>query len=198
MLDGAAVPGGSKQCTLQFADGTSLSFDPSAVPPTKPFRYASDLPSLIASWDDHSPDWNPTTDYPIKIYGRPIPIRLWKDLYCRNKALPTEWKQLKHVWGLWREFMKSYQAVTPDDFWKRFSHGSGQRFSFSLISDILRNERKKDDADLARKAINEYGDRFTKEFGYAGRNGQSWVTMEDTTKIARLYRQKKGMECDND
>ncbi|KAK0217979.1 hypothetical protein IW262DRAFT_1495353 [Armillaria fumosa] len=198
MLDGAAQSGGSKQCILHFADGTSLSFDQSAVPPTKPFCYASDLPSLIASWDDHSPDWNPTSDYPIKIYGRPIPIRLWKDLYCHNKALPTEWKQLKHVWGLWHEFMKSYWAVMPDKFWKRFSHRSGECFSFSQILEILWDEQKKVDADLTQRAIKEYGDQFASEFGYAGQNGHPWVTMEDTAKIAQLYRKKKGMESDND
>ncbi|KAK0227012.1 hypothetical protein EDD85DRAFT_975423 [Armillaria nabsnona] len=126
-----AVSGGSKQCTLQFADGTSLSVDQGAVPPTKPFRYALDMTSLIASWDDGSPEWNPTSDYPIKIYECPIPIRLWRDLYCSNNALPGEWKRLKHVWGLWCHFMKSYWALTPDRFWARFLHASGQQFSFS-------------------------------------------------------------------
>ncbi|PBK86690.1 hypothetical protein ARMGADRAFT_1168927 [Armillaria gallica] len=176
-----AVSSGSRQCTLQFADGTSLSVDQGAIPPTKPFQYASDITSLIASWDDGSPEWNPTSDYPIKIYGRPIPIRLWHDLYCLNNALPGEWKQLKHVWGLWRHFMKSYQALTPDRFWARFSHASGQRFSFSRISDILREEWKEADAELTQRAINEYGDRFA-----------------NASKIANLYRKKKGMESQDE
>ncbi|SJL13782.1 uncharacterized protein ARMOST_17230 [Armillaria ostoyae] len=193
-----AVSSGCIQCILQFADGTSLSVDQGAVPPTKPFRYASDLTGLIASWDDGSPEWNPTSDYPIKIYGRPIPIRLWRDIYCRNEAVPGEWKRLKHVWGLWHEFMKSYRALTPDRFWARFSHQSGQRFSFSRISDILREERKEVDGALAQRAIDEYGDRFVSEFGYPGRNRCTWVTMEDAPKIAQLYRKKKGMVSQDD
>lgn len=86
----------------------------------------------------------------------------------------------------------------PDGFWARFSHASGQRFSFSQISDILREEQKEADAELTQRAINEYGDRFASEFGYIGRNECAWVTMIDASKIANLYIKKNGMESQDD
>ncbi len=90
------------QCSLAFADGSTLAIHEGDVPPTQPFCYASDLPNLIRSWDDCSPDWVPSADYPIVIHSRPVPIKYWKALYKRNKKTGGEWEKLRNDWLYWK------------------------------------------------------------------------------------------------
>ncbi|KAK0463133.1 uncharacterized protein EV420DRAFT_1732692 [Desarmillaria tabescens] len=148
------------QCLLVFADGETLAIHQGDVPPTKPFCYASNFPNLIRSWDNHSPDWVPSADYPIIIHGHPIPIKYWKDLYKRNKKTGNEWEKLKNDWLYW----KAYEM--PEAFWAEFSDYQGQRLKYSPIKKILLDRRKDVDFKLAKKVRKEYGDDFINHFGY--------------------------------
>ncbi|KAK0457948.1 uncharacterized protein EV420DRAFT_1270884 [Desarmillaria tabescens] len=207
-LDSAPIPeatsipsdglfGGSKRCVLLLADGTKLIFDQSEVPPTEPFRYASDIQRLINSWDDASSEWNPPSSYPISIQGCAIPIKFWKILYKHNRTTGEEWKRLKNAWNNWRFFMERYQALGPEAFWTRYSNARGQRLSYSRISKHLRDERKANDENLVKRLRQEYGNRFEAEFGYYDKN-KKWVPMTSDSKIARRYRKKMGLGSEED
>ncbi|KAK0440481.1 uncharacterized protein EV420DRAFT_1650498 [Desarmillaria tabescens] len=124
--------GSQIQCSLVFADGEMLIVRQGDVPPMKPFHYASDIPNLIRSWDDHSPDWAPPPNHPIIINGCSIPIKYWKDLYKYNKQTGSEWQKLKNVWSKWRYFIEAYNASgTPEAFWMKISDSRGQKLPFS-------------------------------------------------------------------
>lgn len=185
------------QCSLDFADGETLAIRQGDVPPTQPFCYASNLPNLIRSWDDCSPDWVPSADYPIVVHGRPVPIKHWKALYKRNKKTGGEWEKLRNDWLYWRYFMEEYRAYeTPKAFWDVFSDLQGRRLKYSPIKRILLDRRKDVISELAEKVKKEYGDDFNHQFGY--KKDQVWRPMTDASAIVRLYRKKMGISCDDD
>ncbi|PBK86778.1 hypothetical protein ARMGADRAFT_1086276 [Armillaria gallica] len=136
--DGTTTANNPFQCSLAFANGETLAIHEGDVLPTQPFCYTSNLPNLIWSWDDCSPDWVPSTDYPIVIHGRLVPIKYWKALYKRNKKTGSEWEKLRNDWLYWKYFMKAYQAYeTPEAFWDEFSDLQGWRLKYSPIKKIL-------------------------------------------------------------
>ncbi|KAK0460350.1 hypothetical protein IW261DRAFT_1577661 [Armillaria novae-zelandiae] len=179
------------QCSLSFANGETFVVRESDVPPTQPFCYNTDLPNLIRSWDDHGEDWDPPSNHPINVNGRPIPIIYWRDLYRFNRETGGEWKRLKDTWNNWRYFMEEYNASdTPEDFWTKFSK-SGVRMSFSRIKTILLEERKLANKKMFEEAQRWYGNKFTNHFSY--RRDQTVVPMTDIPSIVKLYKQKKGL-----
>ncbi|KAK0223280.1 hypothetical protein IW262DRAFT_1458286 [Armillaria fumosa] len=68
-----------------------------------------------------------------------------------------EWKRLKSHWSNWQFFMQAYQASrTPEAFWDTFSDSDGQYLKFSLITNILKEKRQKEDNDIVTEAVMIY------------------------------------------
>ncbi|KAK0463171.1 uncharacterized protein EV420DRAFT_1639279 [Desarmillaria tabescens] len=171
--------------------GSHIRFDEMDVPPTKPFRYASNIQKLISSWDDASSEWGPPDDHPIHIQGHPIPIKHWKVLYKNNKAAGMEWHRLKNSWNNWHYFMERYQSLTQDAFWEKYTDPQGQRMSYTRIINSLRNERKDNNAQLVKEAKGKYGDdQFSKEFAYQ-KGKKKRITMRRESDIAQMYCQRR-------
>ncbi|KAK0432392.1 hypothetical protein EV421DRAFT_1742360 [Armillaria borealis] len=169
------APGRALQCTLTFADGTKMTVYKHEVPPTQPFCYTTDLQHLIQSWDDGSADWALPPDHPIIIHGRPIPIKLWGELYRFNKMANT--------------------SGTPEAFWAIFSDSQGQHLKFSHVMRILKEKHQQEDDNVAKEAKRVFDKEFINQFGYK-KEGR-WVRMTRHSDIAKTYRKKIRVEVES-
>jgi len=85
-----------------------------------------------------------------------------------------------------QRIVKSYQDLSPDGFWKKWSV-NGRHLTYTAIIKCLRQERTATDGILARQAKEEYdADEFASKFSY--RCGNQIMIMKTDQKIAERYR----------
>jgi hypothetical protein len=84
-----------------------------------------------------------------------------------------------------QHIVKSYQDLSPDGFWDKFSV-NGKHMTYTAIIKCLRQERTAADKLLADQAKREYGDEFASKFNY--RCGNQILVMKMDQKIAERYR----------
>ncbi|KAK0476303.1 hypothetical protein IW261DRAFT_1314069, partial [Armillaria novae-zelandiae] len=146
-----------------------LFYTEAMLPKNPPTRYGNDVDRLITGWSDGNLYYEKPLIpfYPIVVNGIPIPIKYWQDMYMRKNG--------------------HYEALGPTVFWDRYSDKkTGQRFSFTGISKILRDERKAENVKLVQEARATLGENLNDLLKY--RRGKSMMMMTRVTDIARLYR----------
>ena len=65
--------------------------------------------------------------------------------------------------------------------------------SYTAICTALRKERKGEDAELAAKARQEYGDEFEIKFSYRDTKTGTRKVMSKASSIAKEYKRLKGL-----
>ncbi|KAK0495608.1 hypothetical protein EDD18DRAFT_1106223 [Armillaria luteobubalina] len=145
-----------------FEDLMSESVTDSSVeaelPVKPPTWYGNNLDRLIPCWSDQNPYYN----YPIVVKGVLTLIKYWRKMYLRMNG---QWSELKSPWTKWKYLMESYEALTPIDFWKRYT-----------------NEETVWEAHAA------LGENLNKDFQY--HRGKDVKMITRVWDIARLYREK--------
>jgi hypothetical protein len=92
--------------------------------------------------------------------------------------------------------IQRWRQGSEADFWRDFSDTSGQRLTYTAIIDRLAQERKESDNEMANRAKQEYGDRFSEVFWYK-KNGVRCVKVK-ACDIAKQYRGMKSITDDID
>ncbi|KAK0213651.1 hypothetical protein IW262DRAFT_1466981 [Armillaria fumosa] len=186
---------GVRERVLRLANSQPLVYTEASLPENPPTRFGNHLNRLIPCWSDENPYYQKPLDpyYPIVLNGVPIPIKYWKEMYLRN----GQWSLLKSPWMKWKYVMEKYEALTPTEFWKRYTNDDGGRLPLTAISDLLRKERQVENLSLVREARAALGENLNEDFQY--RRGNSVKTMTRVWDIARLYKEKhNGEDKEND
>lgn len=142
----------------------------------------------------------------LKIFGHPIALSYWLEVYTRWKA--GDWDTLKSQYVNWKvcsstclcsvlqvsppsciyvmqAVVKRYCKGTKEDFWAEFRDSKGTCLSFTAIAARLTAERVAENGRVAKWARIEYGDSFDSVFLY--RKGSGRIVMKDPTSIANKY-----------
>lgn len=188
--DGPASPAAAAAATdghpptdyIRLGNGTLLPFTKQDIPDPPLISFAKDIPRLMRVWDDSTPEWSPS-EAVLYVQGEPIALKHWPSLYRYGKS--RQWAGTKKNWAHWRDIAASWQTLTEDHFWLKFSTGQ-QRMSYTAICEVLKEERMAADRHLAERARDEYGDGFGSVFEY--RRGGQHLVKNKQSAIARHYR----------
>ncbi|KAH8997084.1 hypothetical protein EDB86DRAFT_2828856 [Lactarius hatsudake] len=167
---------------LKLGNGRSLCFEKQSVPDPPLISFVRDLPRLMRTWDDSSPEWTPS-EAVLRIQGEPIALKHWPTVYRYGKS--GQWACTKKNWAHWRDIATSWQELTETGFWQKFT-ADGQPMSYTAICEALKEERMAADCCLAEQAKDKYGDGFGAAFGY--RRGSEHIVRNKSSAIARHYR----------
>jgi hypothetical protein len=196
----------AKTRTLSLGNGTTIVFTEEDVPAPPTTTFTDNIPRLNSMWDDTSVHWD--RDSVLKIFGHPIALIYWPEVYTRWKA--GDWDTLKSQYVNWKvrgstrlcsflqvshpsciyvmqAVIEQYREGTKEDFWAEFRDSKGRCLSFTAIAARLTAERVAENGRLAKRARIEYGDSFNSVFSY--RKGSSRIVMKDPTSIANKYRE---------
>ncbi|KAH9026893.1 hypothetical protein EDB84DRAFT_1272925, partial [Lactarius hengduanensis] len=167
---------------LQLGNGGSLCFSRQSVPDPPSISFAKDLPRLVRTWDDSSPEWCPS-EAVLRIHGEPIALKHWPAVYCYGKS--GQWAGTKKNWANWRYIATSWKELTEDGFWRKFT-ADGQPMSYTAICEALKEERMAADRRVAEQAKDKYGDGFGAAFEYC--RGGEHIVRNKSSAIARHFR----------
>ncbi|KAH9164833.1 hypothetical protein EDB89DRAFT_2067853 [Lactarius sanguifluus] len=167
---------------LKLGNGRSLCFEKQSVPDPPLVSFAKDLPRLMRTWDDSSPEWTPS-EAVLRIQGEPIALKHWPTVYRYGKS--GQWACTKKNWAHWRDIATSWQELTETGFWQKFT-ADGQPMSYTAICEALKEERMAADRCLAEQAKDKYGDGFGAAFEY--RRGSQHIVRNKSSAIAKHYR----------
>ncbi|KAH9023513.1 hypothetical protein EDB84DRAFT_1564685 [Lactarius hengduanensis] len=145
-----------------LGNGGSLCFSRQSVPDPPSISFAKDLPRLVRTWDDSSPEWCPS-EAVLRIHGEPIALKHWPAVYRYGKS--GQWAGTKKNWANWRYIATSWKELTEDGFWRKFT-ADGQPMSYTAICEALKEERMAADRRVAEQAKDKYGDGFGAAFEY--------------------------------
>ncbi|KIJ63938.1 hypothetical protein HYDPIDRAFT_112413 [Hydnomerulius pinastri MD-312] len=175
-------------CRITFLDGTTMCIQSKDIP-APPFITFKDgivgIVRLNATWDD-SAQWDGTS--PLHIYGRPIPITYWRELY--RYRFPERWTVLKSNWSNWKVIVAHFRQGTLRDFERAFSDKNGTLWGISQITCHLRQLQRRDDEDIVRYVQEAYGPEVMDHLRY--RKGSSQHDLTKNSAIAKRVR-KMGM-----
>ncbi|KIY53819.1 hypothetical protein FISHEDRAFT_32601 [Fistulina hepatica ATCC 64428] len=125
-------------------------------------------------WDMTPPHWDSSS--PLKIFGHPIPMIYWPDVYRYWKG--PQWQgfksshtKIKYLVARWR----------CSGFYEEFS----KDMSATDIYNILLQQRKEENQRKAQQIRDRYGEQFGQVFCYRSRN--TVRVMADPTKIVDKY-----------
>jgi hypothetical protein len=195
-----------KTRTLSLGNGTTIVFTEDDVPAPPTTTFTDNIPRLNSMWDDTSVHWD--RDSVLKIFGHPIALIYWPEVYTRWKA--GDWDTLKSQYVNWKvrsssrlcsspqvshlsciyvmqAVVERYREGTKEDFWAEFRDSKGRCLSFTAIAARLTVERVVENSRVAKRARIEYGDSFDSVFSY--RKGSGCIVMKDPTSIANKYRE---------
>ncbi|KAH9043623.1 hypothetical protein EDB85DRAFT_1911398 [Lactarius pseudohatsudake] len=166
---------------LKLGNGRSLCFEKQSVPNPPLVSFAKDLPRLVRTWDDSSPEWTPS-EAVLRIQGEPIALKHWPTVYRYGKS--SQWAGTKKNWAHWRDIATSWQELTETGFWQKFT-ADGQPMSYTAICEALKGERMAAARCLAEQAKDKYSDGFGAAFEY--RRGSEHIVRNKSSAIARHY-----------
>ncbi|KAH9160043.1 hypothetical protein EDB89DRAFT_1915246 [Lactarius sanguifluus] len=72
---------------LKLGNGRSLCFEKQSVPDPPLVLFTKDLPQLMRTWDDSSPEWTPS-EAVLRIQGEPIALKHWPTVYRYSEHPP--------------------------------------------------------------------------------------------------------------
>ncbi|KAH9003273.1 hypothetical protein EDB86DRAFT_2826459 [Lactarius hatsudake] len=151
--------------------------------PTLPLvSFARDLPRLMRTWDDSSPEWTPS-EAVLRIQGEPIALKHWPTVYRYSKS--GQWACTKKNWAHWRDIATSWQELTETSFWQKFT-ADGQPMSYTAICEALRRSAWPPIAASPSRPKTSTATGFGAAFGY--RRGSEHIVRNKSSAIARHYR----------
>ncbi|KAF8257363.1 hypothetical protein EI94DRAFT_1818093 [Lactarius quietus] len=139
-------------------------------------------PQLLKMWDDSSVDWDPIQAV-LHIQGEPIALKYWKSVYCYGKA--GQWAGTKKLWYQWQDITTSWQELTEEGFWQKYSSPDGRHMAYTTICETMQQERIAANHINTERAKEEYGDQFSAVFEY--RRGGERLVMNKEATIAKHY-----------
>jgi len=169
--------------SLRLGNGRTLCFSKQSVPDPPGISFAKEIPRLVKMWDDSSVDWDPAQAV-LHIQGEPIALKHWKSVYRYGKA--GQWAGAKKLWYQWQDIATSWQELTEEGFWQKYSSPDGMHMAYTTICKMMKQERIAADRIDAERAKEEYGDRFCAVFEY--RRGGERHVMNKPATIAKHYR----------
>ncbi|KAF8258446.1 hypothetical protein EI94DRAFT_1754671 [Lactarius quietus] len=180
---GAAASPATPSEVTTLGNGRMICFEKQSVPDPPRISFAKDIPQLAKMWDDSSVDWDPAQAV-LHIQGEPIALKHWKFVYRYGKA--GQWAGAKKLWYQWQDIATSWQELTEEGFWQKYSSPDGMHMAYSTICKMMKQERIAADRIDAERAKEEYGDRFCAVFEY--RRGGERHVMNKPATIAKHYR----------
>ncbi|KAH9040622.1 hypothetical protein EDB85DRAFT_1886735 [Lactarius pseudohatsudake] len=153
---------------LQLRNGRPLCFSRQSVPDPPAISFTKDLPRLVV----------------LRIQGEPIALKHWPAVYCYCYDKSRQWAGMKKNWANWQYIATSWNKLTDDGFWQKFTANS-QLMSYTAICEALKEERMATNHHVAKQAKDKYGDRFGAAFKYW--RGSDHIVRNKFSAIARHY-----------
>ncbi|KAF2185348.1 hypothetical protein K469DRAFT_750474 [Zopfia rhizophila CBS 207.26] len=166
-------------------------------PPTRKKVYKNNIEMLLEDWECGSHDL-------VKYQGKPIPIRLWREIFRRSHSAfwwtyTKNYSKQRLVIGIYKWYS------TPDAFWADFSRRVSrknwddiwERLPWKGIVEKAWEKRRVIDEEAATEARARYYMDFNEVFTY--REGSKTKVFLSPRKIASKYRSLCGstMPWDN-